>query len=85
MEKRDTSWSTYWECEFLRGLGSYAKRDRVRRWTRIELLQRYLETMPLRSDWGAIDREQVTDVCIALLGKEQEKIHLERMGHAVAD
>ncbi len=55
-------WSTEVELAFIRGLGTHAKRYFFTHpVSRVELLERYLQTTKTRVAWGNMDRERVIE------------------------
>lgn len=59
------------EIGFLRGLGTFCP-DSLKT-SRVVWLQRYLDVMPLRVEWGKVDRVQVKAEAERLLKLEQQK------------
>lgn len=76
------SWTTVDELTFLRGLGMDVFCDRETRESRLSrlaprriLLQRYIDAMPLRKHWGAIDAVKVgvhTHAMLKAMADDQE-------------
>ncbi len=54
------SWSTLNEISFVAGM-------------RPDLLEDYLKAMPLRSNWGEVDPEEVKQAVLRRIAQEKEK------------
>ena len=65
-------WTTHMELTFLERLGDYAPKGRPRIAPRRILLKKYLDTMHLRYDWGAIDYGEVRRYIIQQLKGDQD-------------
>ena len=59
-ESKYESWTTRSEINFIKGLGTFARKDRaVERRTRGELLALYIAAAHKRVNWDAIDKNAV--------------------------
>lgn len=65
-EEREDRWHTEDEEAFLRTLGTHLPGSRQT--PRAEWLTRYLEAMPLRHDWGTMDRNKVAESAVQQWG-----------------
>lgn len=66
------TWTTADEMEHLAGLGGYHTASH--KVSRLVWLQRYTDAMPLRADWGKIDRGAVTVEVERLQRLEQQRL-----------
>lgn len=66
-----TTWLTDDELTFVRGVGTYT--DGVVKGSRLTWLQRYIEAIEYRIDWGTIDKAMVLKEATRLLRVEQRR------------
>ena len=60
MPEKDRSWTTRSEINFIKGLGMWSSENHaVKDAGRAELLRRYLQSAKHRTNWGAVDKDQV--------------------------